>query len=327
MAIATVPTGMVALCLAAIVAFEGVEAGDPMPRFRLDTVAGELFDSEEDFDAKARVIVFCRLNQSHSLRHLRDLQTLFQEFRGASVDIVVVFAGEVDPDAVRGLVEELKLKCPVLLDPDRSLYGQFGVIVTPATGFAGEDGKLRWYAASHRRDFLQTARANIDLLLGRITEEEREARTAPVRKVRGSSNDPAMAQYTLGRRLLRGGDTEGARKQFVKAWEGEPPLAAAGLELGLLMLREGANERALDLLSKVVDLKPGNLRAVGAKGVALILAGQTDEGGPILQRVVEQGVREPLFYYGLGLWHEKRGDSDAAVFYKLGLEQIVQPRP
>ena len=70
--------------------------------------------------------------------------------------------------------------------------------------------------------------------------------------------------------------------------------AVAGVDLALLLLEEGENEQALELLEQAATLLPGDPRATGAKGVALVRVGRTDEGRDLLRRALESDVQVRL---------------------------------
>lgn len=323
---------MVRLCgfvLAAVTAFEGIHEGDNVPVFQLKTSEGQAFSSAEGLKGSASIVTFCRIDQEYSEQLLKDLQQVQAELKGQGLRVAAICSGEADPAKVQALTKRLNLEFAVLLDPDRSVYGKFGVIVAPATGFVDGKGVLRFYYAGYRRDFLETARANAGFLLGKVTAGERDERTKPKETVAPKSS-PAGTHYRLGLQLLKQGDRKGALDEFNKAWENQPRMAEAGVELGLLLLVEDKNEEALKVLSEAATLAPNDPRATGAKGVALLRSGKQDEGKELVEKAVAQNPVEPLLYYEIGLWSEQHGDTAAAArYFKQGLEMVLnrQRRP
>lgn len=313
------------LLLASVVAFDGIEIGDQVPPLKLKTVEGKTFNAKRGLDGKAGIVVFWRLGQEHSDRLLKDLQEIYDESASDGLKIVAICAGEADPGAVLAVSERLGLKFPVLLDPDRHYYGQFGVIVTPATGFVDGSGKLRFYYASHRRDFPQVASANVDFLLGKIPEEKRADRVKSKKAPSAAEANNGGMKYRMGLKSLARGDLEMAKTMFRKAWEAEKPFTEAGMELGLLLLKEGEDKEALEVLGDVAERRPDDARALGAKGLALIRNGETEEGLKLAEEALEKGVGDPLLFYEMGLWYEERGDTKRAIDYlKQGLEAAMK---
>ncbi|MBI5095236.1 MAG: redoxin domain-containing protein [Candidatus Hydrogenedentes bacterium] len=312
------------VALTTLMAFEGVREGDAVPAFSLKSTDGQSFDSTKEFNAPASIIAFCRLEQEYSEALLKDLQGLYSEVQSKGVRVAAIFSGDADPAKVAELKKRLDIQFPLLLDSDRATYGKFGVIVAPATGFVDGKGVLRFYYANYRRDFPDTARANVDLLLGKISESERADRTKPKAAPEANSSR-AGAHYRLGLQLLKAGMREEAEKELNQAWNSEPRSADAGIELGLVLLQENKNEEALKALTDAAKLAPDSAKAGGARGVALLRTGKEDEGKALLEQAIGQSVKTPLLYFEMGLWYEKHGMADkAAASYRKGLEIALE---
>ncbi len=320
--------------MAAVVALlampsERVAADEPVAPFKLKELGGRTFDSKKELPGRVTILSFWRLEQKHSRRILKDLAKLHEEFASEGVGIVAVICEEPDSTQVEQVVAELKLEFRVLFDPDRSLYSALGAKVCPSSWFIDREGSQRFAYAGHRRDFPLVAQANIELLLGRISEPEREARlerkAAP--PSRGTVGGPV--RYRMAHRLLKEGKRDAGKEQLLQAWQGEPQHATAGVDLGLLLLEDGENEQALELLEQAAELVPEDPRATGAKGLALIRAGRTDEGQNLLRQALESDVAEPLFYYEMAVLSESQGATEEAYrYYKRGFQLMIgRPRP
>jgi len=314
---------LVLLVLSAAVAFEGIHEGDAVPAFKLRSADGVPFESSTALNGGANILTFCRPGQDYSEQLLTDLQHVADSNRG--VRIAAVFSGAVNAADVSALAKRLGLSFPVLLDPDRDLYGRFGVIVAPSTAFINDKGVMKFQCAGRQRDFPQVVQANVECLLGKITDEERNKRVTPQKVAPMETNRPG-AHYRLGVQMLKAGNRDAAQKELAQAWEGEPKLVEAGVELGYLLLFDGKNEDASRLLSQVLDIAPDNVRAVGGKGLALLRTGKEADGIELLQRAIDKGVPEPLLFLEMGRWSEKKGDGDAAKgYFKKGLELALSP--
>ncbi len=314
------------MALSTVTAFDGVHEGEPVPTFELKTLDGRAFSSTEGLKGAANVITFCRFDQEYSERLLKDLQQLYSDNQGAGFRVVAVCSGDVDLEKVRTLVKKLGLAFPVVLDPDRAVYGKFRVIVTPATGFIDQKGVLRFYYASYRGDFLDAARANVGFLLGKVSAKEREDLTHPKESVSPKTSPPGM-HYRLGLDLLKKGDRKGAQEEFKQSWGSQPRMAEAGVELAFLMLADKNNDEALAVATEALALAPSNAAAQGVKGAVLLHTGKEKEGVELLEKALAQKPHQPSLYYEMGLWKEKQGDAQAALrYFKEGLEAAL-PEP
>jgi tetratricopeptide (TPR) repeat protein len=244
------------------------------------------------------------------------------------VEVVTIVAGPTDRARVGQLAEELGVTFPVLFDPNRSLYAEFKVIVSPSTWFVDGRGELQFAYPGHRRNFLQVARADIEQLRGRISEQERQRRVlSGAAHSAGIEEMGPAARYRLARRLLAKGNLQAAEKQLRQAWEREPRFAEAGVELGLLLLEQGRNQEALAIAEQAAAMSPDEPRAMGAKGLAYIRAGRSKEGRRQLREALERGTREPLLFYEMALLSESLGQADDALrYYKRGLELLLEER-
>jgi tetratricopeptide (TPR) repeat protein len=315
-----------------LVAVQSTAAGEPddiVVPFQLTGLDGALFKSDEELAGKLTLVLYWRLAQEHSIRCLEDLVALQKEYKGQEVAIVTFVSGEIERKKLETLVAKLELPFPVLLDPDRIVYGEFGTIVSPSTWFIDADRVIRLKYPGCRRDFASSARTEIEFLLGRISEKERDRRlekeksAAPSRRSVGST-----IRYRLARKLLEQGEREAAREELAKAWAMDPPFAPAGVDLGLLLLEEGKNEEARVILERAAKLTPEDPRAMGAKAVALIRSGKTDEGAKLLERALEGEPTEPLYYYEMGLASQSRGSiEESSRYFRRGLELVIKRPP
>ncbi len=320
----------VAMVLALVVA-ERARADEPTDHvapFRLKGLDGSEFDSKVGLAGKVTLVSYWRPGQDKAIRCLKNLADLQEEYAGQDVRIVTFVSGEVDPGEVEEQLRELELQLPVLLDPDRLVYGAFETIVSPSIWFVDAKQVRRFKYAGCRRDFSSDARANIDFLLGTISEEEREERLAKKKektpRIKGTMG--GSMRYQMARRFLEKGKRKEARQELTKAWEMEPPVVAAGVDMGLMLLQDGENEAAGVILERALELAPEDQRAMGAKGVVLIRLGKTKEGADLLERALENELAEPLLYYEMGRVSESRGSfAEAARYYRTSFELLLKP--
>ncbi len=316
---------LLSLLLSSATAFEAVTTGEAIPPVQVQSLEGAPLKGADLLHGTPAVIVFWRLGQPYSKRLLTELSELSADYSEKEAKFIAICSGEVEPGDVAEAAKSMDLRFPVYLDPDRSAYGAFGVIVAPAVGFVDGAGRLQFYYAGYRRDFQKLARAHLDLLAGKISASEHEARLAPAQPVK--KNDRGASRYGLARRLIERGDLEGARALLSKAWEANPEDTDSGIALAWLLLREGKNKEALTIFTAAEAKASANSRWQGGKGLALLRLGRAKEGQPLIEEALAQGEHDPLLYYALGLQAEKEGNpKEAGRYYKEGLEAVLSNR-
>ena len=304
------------------------DAKDAMPAFELNDLNGRPFDASRELADKVTLIAFLRLGKRLSDEAVVELEQLHKDYAGQPVRIVAIFCGAGDRDRVKKRVEELKLKLVVLFDPDRAVCAKFKVIAFPTTLFVDAKGMRRFRMPGFRRDFTTVAKAHLDFMAGRISKAEHTAQAEARRAPPTSDMASAQAHYRMARKLLQKGKQEAAIEQFLAAWNDEPPVALAGVELGFLWLADNRNQEALKILDQATERLPDDPRALGAKGVALVRTDQREKGIPLLRQAVEGPNPEPLFLYEMGRINESEGDEEAARRqFKLGLERALGIQP
>ena len=102
-------------------------------------------------------------------------------------------------------------------------------------------------------------------------------------------------------------------------------MVEAGVDLGLMLLQDGENEEARAILERAVELAPEGPRAIGAKGLALIRLGKTEEGAELLEHALEHELAELLLYYEMGRVSDSRGSNkEASRYFRMGLELLLK---
>lgn len=295
--------------------------------FHLERLQGGWYTAPRIADGRVLVLTFWRPGQEQSVLILNDLVRIREELSKTKVEIVGIVSGETDRQEVARIVAEAGVDFPVLFDPGRAVYGQFGVIVSPSTWFVDGGGIARLDYPGRRRDFSRVARANVAFLLGEISEQERSQRTGRRAATTTTERTAPEARLKLARRLEAKGNHIAAERQLRIAWEATPPLPEAALELALLMLEDDRNEEALQILEKAKEFAPEPPLATGAKGVALIRLGRQNEGLRLLRDAIDKGADAPLLHYELAKTSECSGDSETAMrHYRLGFEKLLEQR-
>ena len=318
------------LCIGFSAETEAEERGDNaplrLPDFKLEELTGETFDSAVRLRNHTAVITCWRVDHEPSIRILKELQQLNEETSNQEVMIVGIASGPVEGSRIKRIRDELGIGILILLDPDRRVFRELEGIVSPSTWFVDRRGDVFDSYPGHRRDFLRVARGNIEFLRGRIGLAERTER---IRTPQRAEVDQDFAgpetRYRLALRLLEKGQRRAAIDQLERAWESDPPLVIAGTKLGLLLLKDERDARALEVLDDAAKLAPDNLLVSGARGVALMRVGQEEAGVALLRRALQHPTSEPLLYYEMAKHSERSGElDDARRYYRTGFELMLE---
>ena len=78
------------------------------------------------------------VSMGYALRHVGDLDRAFSEYLGPDT------TRWADYDA-EALLKRSKSRTPILIDQGDALWGEYGVVMAPAIGIVGKDGKLASY--------------------------------------------------------------------------------------------------------------------------------------------------------------------------------------
>jgi Flp pilus assembly protein TadD len=130
--------------------------------------------------------------------------------------------------------------------------------------------------------------------------------------------DPAVL-VQLGAGLARYDDPD-AEGILRLAALSAPQMAAARLEYGAYLAREGMTDLSLEELGAARSLAPEDPRVGREMAVALLLAGRAVEGAEELERALAHEAEESdvLLLHGLALVQAGRADEGAEVLYRAG---------
>lgn len=301
-----------------------IKIGDPMPSFslpRADGGSGEF--SLTQLIGRPSIVVFWRPNQTLSLDALRDIKTLSEEIGADRVGIVAVDASSSTAQDVTAALAGATFPFPVLLDPQRRLYGKIGVIVCPTTLLLDGEGVLRFKIASHPRQFGNVLRARIRFLVGDLDEAGMKREIEPTALKIDQDLAAAWRMFNLGRRLQSQGKSDQAVAVFEQAVTQYPSLPEARCTLGFIKLASGDLATAAEHFQTALNHHPGS--ATARLGQAAVLA-RTNHGQQAEEMLLALLGRESIAVrvrYELGRIYHARGEIDRAVtFYEDALSGV-----
>ncbi len=126
----------------------------------------------------------------------------------------------------------------------------------------------------------------------------------------------ARPYNSLGIALIFEGRLEEASQSLDRAITLAPQEGQAYINLGSVYMRQGKMEKALDIFQKAIPLNPLLLSDIyNNLGLIYFTLGRMEEGERASQKSIEIRPHHAAPYYNLGVYHEKKGDIDQAIYY------------
>ncbi|MFH1719852.1 MAG: tetratricopeptide repeat protein [Planctomycetota bacterium] len=311
-----------------VCAVRNLKIGDSMPGFflpRADGIVG-MYDSAQ-LAGQPAVIAFCRPDHNLSLDALRDLDAVARQVGLAKFRLLAVDTKLSTAQEIQATFADEKFSFPILLDPQRTLYEEVGLIVSPTTLLFDAKGGLRFVIASHPRQFRHVVEARLRFLLGEIDEQTMNKQIHPaVRKIEADMT-AAWHMYNLGKKLQSEGKTEQAISTFEKAVSRYPSLVEARCALGFLKFSAGDMDSAAKHFEAALRQNPTFPSAQLGSAIVLARTGEDRKAEQMLLPLVGQRSLDARARYELGRIYIARGERDKALkFFQDALASIF-PEP
>lgn len=245
-------------------AFRYVKVGDTLEAGKMPSLGSgktHLLDSK----SKANVFLFVRPDQEHSQKALAELAALEGELDGRPVHAVVIVSDRFDPEEIRAVTGPLGLSAPVLIDEDDALLGRLGVSLHPVAGIANEDFELVAYQQYNNLRFTPLIKAQVQHLLGDLSDEELEKILNPLRSSVSEEGDVARRNLRFAEKLLQRGSHESALKRAQKVVDLQPSMPEGHALVGAILSAMGDCPAALAAFDKALAIDPDNERAADGK--------------------------------------------------------------
>ncbi len=356
--------GLVVTLLAPLVAgaFKYLREGMAAPKIiGTDLLSGERVATEAWLAENMVVVVFWATWSPRSLDELRDLKKTVAEFPDLPFRILAVNAdGQTlsapERDAIVGLVTELDLPFPVIIDEGLEILYQYGVMAMPSTAIIDSTGTLRFGPSGYSYATHDLIVDSIMTLLGLAEPREGlviDAGYRPNKKAGRYCNmalqqflrrqyeqaiknldmaraaDSGFAQpYTLrGEIYLELDSLDLAIEAFGQAVGLDSGSVPARTGLGIAFLRSGQLGSARAGLNGALTIDSEYTPAVLNLGLCLAELGDTVAAFELVEKARDLNERDPQILYVLGQLHMNSGGiSQAALAYRSALE-IVFPAP
>jgi len=252
-----------AACLAALLAAVGgfsgassahAQIGTPVEDLELHTLAG----GRETLLGKdvASVLAFFRPQQERSREALKGFSSCRRAFAGRPVRWVAVVSNSASAEAARGLVRDIGLDVPVLVDEGDLVYGRLGIAMHPVVVIVGTDRRLAAFEPFRAIDYCARVSARLRRVLGDISEAQMQRLLDPPRAVEGGDAQVARRRLALAEMLFKAGSAPKALENVRESLARDPELAPAHALLGRILAAQGSCAEAVPSFRRALEIDP-----------------------------------------------------------------------
>jgi peroxiredoxin len=117
--------------------------GDPAPRVTMNDLAGMKMTIPDSVRGKVVIIHFWAEGCSSCAREMPALESLYAEYKSKGLIVVAVNVGQ-QTNAVSAFIRKMGLSYPVVLDPESTAAGSYGVFGLPRTFFLDRTGRIKY---------------------------------------------------------------------------------------------------------------------------------------------------------------------------------------
>lgn len=297
---------------------------EQIPNFALSTLDGQEVTAES-LRGKVVVLSIVSAEQASSEKAQAAVHELRLEMRRDDLAVLFVTADTTRVDYFRQFRDAAGVHEPLLLDHNRQLYGDLGIIVLPTTLVIDREGRLAKILSGHRSDYPDVLAAYVRHTLGLIDDAQLEQLLTTERFEHNRPLDRA-ARHRAAAALLRGkGLLADAENELRTALEIAPNHVDVLLDLASLKLVAQQVDEAATMVEQVLAADPGSRHGKLMRGIVLFYQGDYDAAEPALREVLLLNPDPARTHYYLGRIAEVRGDSARAIeHYRTAAERLLE---
>jgi peroxiredoxin len=116
--------------------------GKPAPAFKTVGLDGKPFDLKSQLGKNVIMLDFWSTSCQPCLMLMPELEAVAEKYKDRGVMYRAVNGGE-DADSLKEFVKAMKIKAPIVLDPNLEIWRAYGVEPIPQTVLIGKDGKVQ----------------------------------------------------------------------------------------------------------------------------------------------------------------------------------------
>ena len=273
-----------------------IPRGITAPDFSLNTVDGKSI-SLRDFKDKIVVLIYWRPDQGRSLLAIKEGQDIFVKYRDQQVQVLGLVSDDVNMDSVHEILNDNKIKYPVIIDSNRQVYGVYGIRVYPMTLIIDKTGKLIYDLPGHSLTYKNALEGHVRHILGEIDDKELKAMASPHNIHINNSLLKAHRRYNLALKFAELRFFDQAIGIVKDSKEAEKDYAPSHVLLGFLYLFVNDSEKAFDEFNLALQLDSGSHDAKTGLGAALVLQGKPDLAIQLLNKAAAENQNPEMTYF------------------------------
>ena len=314
---------LLALCNSAYAI--NIPTGATAPDFTLHSLIDREVVSLSDYAGKIVVIIYWRIGQDRSTMAIKDGQDIFARYKDKELQVLGLIADDENQEAVRQILSDNAIDFPVLIDPDRQVYGAYGIRVSPMTVIIDKGGKLAYDLPGHSLTYKSVLEGHVRYVLGEIDDEEMQAIVSPHNLRIEESVLQAHRRYELAMKFVEIRYFDLAMEAARKSIEAERDFAPSHILLGFLYLDGNEINKAHEEFKIALELDSGSDDAKTGLGAVLIMQGKLDSAIELLTIAAAANPYPEMTYYELGRAYESKGERDRAIaMYKKATEKLIK---
>lgn len=303
-----------------------VPVGAVTPVFECQDESGRRYRFEHD-RGRAVLLVFLAAEHERSLKAIGDLQRIFstlaKEKTSLDLDVVLVMP---DPNALGGLLSNLaKTKTCVTRDPDRRLWGRFGVIALPTVIVSSREDRILAVKAGYGYDFAAAVETAIRRAAG-LTPAPSSKTKKGVSTLKNDSAAARAHRHLRTAEMLAGkGQLAVAILEVEKAQTLTPNSLAVVVALSELYCRTDRGDAALALLADHTGTRRvERARLSLLRGWASRQVGRSAQAETYLKEAIALDPNAARAYFEWGRLCRAQGrQEEALAAYERALELLL----
>ena len=313
----------ISLCNLSVIHALTVKQGDPAPDFTLNSLKDETITLSK-FRGSIVVLLYLNSEQVRSLDAMKDIQSLYGNYRSKGIQVVGVTADAGQRESILKIARENNLDFPILTDSKRDVYGNYGIRVYPSTVIIDRKGNVAYGIPGHSLSYKVKMEGRFRYLLGEISAEELKAVMSPQKEVKDDALIKAERLYNLALTFTRSRLNDQAVMTVKQSIMAKPDFAKSHILLGFLLLEDREADEAYDAFTKALALDPDSKDAQTGLGGALVEKGELDKAIAVLTEATSLNPRAQRAFYELGRAYSLKGDvPKSAEMYKKALDKII----
>jgi len=291
---------ILAFCTALLVSFTCntqaqalLQAGSPAEDFALRDLDGKEISLSQFAQKKGIVLLFWSTWSAKSPKALQRFEKFYGKYKDRGMQVIGINADKQtisaeDVEKIKGLVKELGITFPILLDKGLKTFHAYEIITIPSTIVVSE-GNISYELAGLPLMGIEELFDYLGVLAGDPARKKMEIGYQP--------RHDAIADTNLAKGFIKKKKYEMAYPLLTKAIGKDPKYTLPYVELSRLFELEGKNAEAEDILRKALAVDAESVVIMSELGYLLSRKGNIKEALEILEKAIKKNSYTPAHYY------------------------------